>query len=82
MYTYLLLLIVIVYLVFTLFYTNGDVSFPGSLILFAYAISMFFLVSEIRLWDAYISSKTFGIFVCGLTSYLLSSLLSSKFLSR
>ena len=71
MYTYLLLLTVIIYLIATLSYFKGDYLHPCAIVMEVFLVSISFMITEIKIWDAYISGSTYLIIALGLFVYMV-----------
>lgn len=78
MYTYLLLVFVLVLLLFVLNTVKGDYFFPAAIILEVYILSLSFSIIEIPKWDTYISPKSFNIFITGIFTYVIVALVTRK----
>lgn len=80
--TFILILIVIAYLMISLTVTNNDLVFPTNIVMVMYMLSLTFFISEMRNWDGDISSQTLFLFIVGLTTYLITSIIVFKVFSR
>jgi len=78
-YTYILLFLIIIYLLAVLYAVRGDYIHPCAIILEVYLLSVFFLVTEIKKWEAYISEGTFSIIFLGLTVYIIVAIVTTEF---
>lgn len=82
MLTYLLFVIVLIYLFAALNYSKGDIFFPGTIVMLVYAFSLSFVLLEMSKWDGNISMETFLIFFIGLTVYLVGSIIGDNIISK
>lgn len=80
--TYFLLMVVVIYLLLSLFITKGDLFFPSNIVMLMYLLSLFFLIGEMKRWLGNISFKSMVLLVLGLTIYLGISLMTFSFFSR
>ena len=80
--TFIFLIVVIIYLLLSLFVTEGDLFFPSNIVMLMYLLSLFFLVGEMNKWSGNISSKSLILLLLGLTVYLVFSLTTLKIFSR
>lgn len=74
--TFLLCLILILYLITSLVISGGDWLFPSSIVMMVYLVSLTFFLSEKKLWDTGLSQKSVTILVVGITVYLVLSIMS------
>lgn len=62
--------------------TNNDLVFPTNIVMVMYILSLTFFISEMRNWDGDISFKTLSLFIVGLATYLITSIIVYKVFSR
>lgn len=79
---FILILIVAAYLVISFSITDRDLVFPTNIIMVMYLLSLIFLISEMANWDGDISQKTLLLFVIGLTTYLITSIIVFKVFAK
>lgn len=80
--TYILFIIVMLYVFISLNYTKGDLFFPATIVYLVFAFSLSFVIIEMSRWDGNLSDKAFEVLLIGLTAYMLGSLFSTKILSK
>lgn len=82
MWTYLLFIIVLIYLFIVLNYAKGDVFFPGTIVMLVYVLSLSFLLIQMNKWGGNISFESFCIFFLGITTYLIGSIIGDNQISK
>ncbi len=80
--TYLLFVIVMIYIFLSLNYTKGDLFFPATIVFLVYAFSLSFVVIEMSKWAGNITNKTFGILLIGLTVYMVGAVFATKIVAK
>lgn len=80
--TYFFLIVIIIFLLLSLFITEGDLFFPSNIVMVMYLLSLFFLIGEMKKWDGNLSFKGMSLLILGLTIYLIVALVVFMVTSR
>ena len=76
--TYILFIIILIYLLLMLNYSKGDFFTPVNIVLISFAFSLIFVIAEMGNWEAKISTKTLFVILSGLTSYVIGAIFATK----